>query len=334
MIGVSWRTPVEVVSEVKLTKDREVKGLWLREVNRPEINLNGNLLTVGSGGINFEYNEEQPYLWSGRITSSDSALTIKSTTHGRSEINEYGEVIRVNAHLNAAIENNGSHRVGLVLTGEKSKSEYGLVSLSGTQSNTFTGDVLIEGARNVLFLAKRDGATAIQSNVHVRRAGRLAISSSNQISDSSTVILAGNGSQFTFTTSSVDLTEKIHSLKVESGNGILNFAHWGKAPDNSNKTLFLDDLIINERASLRIVGWGAGRDHLLVRKDSKHLNDALKKLTIDGWGKNQIYLKSYDKDYWSIEAAPEPSTYGAIFGTLGFGVWAWRRRISKECRTG
>ncbi|KXU36460.1 hypothetical protein AXK11_04505 [Cephaloticoccus primus] len=67
---------------------------------------------------------------------------------------------------------------------------------------------------------------------------------------------------------------------------------------------------------------------MLVRKDSKHLADALKKITIDGWAKNQIYLKDYDKDYWSIEAAPEPATCGALLGALGLGLVAWRRRRS------
>jgi len=94
--------------------------------------------------------------------------------------------------------------------------------------------------------------------------------------------------------------------------------------------LILDDLIIKDGAALNILGWKEGRDYLLVHKDSKHLQDALKKLSIDGWGKNQIYLKSYDKDYWSIEAAPEPSTYGAIFGTVGLGIVALRRRRGAE----
>jgi len=96
--------------------------------------------------------------------------------------------------------------------------------------------------------------------------------------------------------------------------------------------LFLDDLIIDNGAALRISGWQADRDFLLVRKDSKHLKDSLKKITIDGWGKNQIYLKDYDDEYYSIEAAPEPSTYGAILGAAGLGFWCWRRRCIDRTR--
>jgi len=47
---------------------------------------------------------------------------------------------------------------------------------------------------------------------------------------------------------------------------------------------------------------------------------------INGWGKNQVYLKDYDKDYWSIEAAPEPSIYGGIFGIVGVAIVALRKR--------
>jgi len=125
-----------------------------------------------------------------------------------------------------------------------------------------------------------------------------------------------------------NLSEKVHALVVENSVGVFHFMHSDKFKDVSEKTLFLDDLIIKDGASLVIRSWEAGRDHFLVRKDSKFLDDALKKITIHGWGKNQIYLKEYDKDkdYWSIEAAPEPSTYGALLGVVSFGIVAWRRR--------
>jgi len=122
------------------------------------------------------------------------------------------------------------------------------------------------------------------------------------------------------------IREKIHALVVKEGTNRLVFYHPEDIRDNFKKTLLLDDLIISDDAFLRISGWEAGRDHLLVRKDSGHLADSLKKITIDGWGKNQVYLKDYDKDYWSIEAAPEPTTCGAILGTVGLGLFIYRRR--------
>jgi len=121
-------------------------------------------------------------------------------------------------------------------------------------------------------------------------------------------------------------TEKVHKLVVQSGNGILSFQHHADPKDQAKRLFYFDDLVIANGASLTVKTWKAGRDYFLVRKNSQHLKDALKKLMIEGWEKNQVYLKSYDKDYWSIEAAPESSTYGALFGALGFGLVVWRKR--------
>jgi len=206
-----------------------------------------------------------------------------------------------------------------------------MVRLGGKENNTFTGDVVVQGKFNSLFLSKQNGATAIQSRrIYVKAQGRLAIAKSDQIADSSTVTLIGNGSMLSFTGASgpsiVEKTrEKIHELVVESGKGIFSFMHSNKFKDVSEKTIILDDLIINDRASLRIIGWEEGRDHFLVRKDSKHLADAMKKISIDGLGENQIYLKDYGRDYWSIEAAPEPATCGAILSAVGTSLAIYRR---------
>jgi len=139
---------------------------------------------------------------------------------------------------------------------------------------------------------------------------------------------------FSFTGTRIDAKEKVHKLVVQSGNGILSFQHFEDAGDRAKRLFYFDDLIIANGASLSVRHWQAGRDYFLVRKNSPHLKDALKKLTIEGWAKNQVYLKDYDKDYWSIEAAPEPSTCGVLFGAIGFGIMTWRRRMSKEYSKG
>jgi len=318
-------TNVEVIGNVKLTADREVKGLLIDEKSSSAVNLNGKLMTVGAEGITFRYGEKQPYVRGGRITSSGANLVLKGKAFGSSQIDQFGNTVFINAHLNSAIQDHKNHRIGLVMTGSHPIGEMGLITLSGNQANTFTGDVIVEGS-NTLFLGKADGVTSIQGNAYVKNGGRLALSTSDQISDTATVTLSGNKSMFSFTGNAVDNVEKIHSLVVDRGSTVFNFVHPVRRPDDASRTLFLDDLIIKDGASLQMQGWKAGRDHLLVRKDSKHLEDALKKLSIDGWAKNQIYLKDYDKDYWSIEAAPEPSTYGAILGAVGLGIVALRKR--------
>jgi len=228
--------------------------------------------------------------------------------------------------MNAVIQDHKDHKVGLVMTGSHRLGEVGIISLNGGQENTFTGDVVVKGARNTLLLAKVSGVTSIQGNAYVNSGSRLGLGSSDQIKDTATVTLSGKSAMFSFTGNGRDASEKIHALVVESGPGIFSFSHPSKTKDNASRMLILDDLIIKDGATLRITAWEAGRDHLLVRKGSKHLTDALKKISIDGWEKNQIYLKHYDKEYWSIEAAPEPATYGAILGALGSGLVLWRKK--------
>ncbi|WP_156469195.1 PEP-CTERM sorting domain-containing protein [Cephaloticoccus primus] len=301
----------------------------MSEKNDSRVRLNDNLLTVGADGINANYNEPQIYFRGGRVTSSGSSLVIRSHTYGSAELGQYGEKVFYSFGIDAVISDNKNRKVGLVINGGHKAGERGLVSLFGERANTFTGDVIVEGEFNQLYLAKQNGVQAVRGNIYIKDKGAVVIDGSDQIADSSTVTLSGSYSTLRFIGTRKDIREKIKDLVVTNGQGVMNFTHDPRVPDDSSKkTLFLDDLIIKNGASLRIASWQAGRDHLLVRKDSKHLADALKKITIDGWAKNQIYLKDYDKDYWSIEAAPEPATCGALLGALGLGLVAWRRRRS------
>jgi len=336
-----WRrdSSYQVLGPINLTSDREVRGLWLEESisgkERGNVNLNNKLLTIGNVGINFIYSGHGASLHSGHITSSEAYLKISAHTSHSSDKDSDGNFIIYFAHINAVIQDHKNHKIGLFLTGTHPAGERGTVRLGGDKSNTFTGDVIVDGEMNILSLQKQNGATAIKGNSYVRNGGRLAIANSNQIADSATVTLSGNG-KLTFTNEPLDVSEKIHALRINDGVGVFNFIH-NSNPD-ARKMLFLDDLIIAQNASLRITEWKAGRDYFLVRKDSRYLDEALKRISIDGWAKNQIYLKSYNKDYWSIEAAPEPATYGAIFGVLGMGLVLFyhRRRSSRICggRTG
>jgi len=123
-----------------------------------------------------------------------------------------------------------------------------------------------------------------------------------------------------------DITETFHQLTVD-GRNVLDFGSGDSLGyKHGIRKLILDDLEILAGGHLGIRRWQSQRDFLLVRKDSKHLADAMKKITIDGWAENQVYLKDYDKDYWSIEAAPEPATYGALLSGLGLGFAVWRKR--------
>jgi len=303
----------------------------MTESNSPSINLSGKLLTLGEGGVKVNYNDTRLFIHSGRVTSTTSEIVIQSGTYGTGNRNEVGDLVNLSFSFSAAIQDHKDHKVGLVLRGKHPQGERGIVSLEGKDSNTFTGDTVVEGVYNSLALAKDNGTLAISGDVYVKAGAAINIVKSNQIADSSRLTLSGRRSIVAFSSKFVNLSEAIHELVIDGGEGVLNFGH---NPKNRNdyftKTLILDDLIIKDKASLRVIGWQEGRDHLLVRKDSQSLQDALRKISIDGWGNNQIYLKNYDKDYWSIEAAPEPSTYGAILGATALGIFAYRRKRERS----
>jgi len=92
------------------------------------------------------------------------------------------------------------------------------------------------------------------------------------------------------------------------------------------KPLYLDDLIIDDGSFIDITGWREGEDFFLVRKDSQHLSDSLKKIRFLGYAPNDLHLEEFNKDYWTISGAPEPATYGAVFGMLGLGIFIYRKR--------
>jgi len=65
-------------------------------------------------------------------------------------------------------------------------------------------------------------------------------------------------------------------------------------------------------------------DYLLVRKDSRHLYDALSPIRLEGRAEHRAWVA----DYWQvIPAFSEPATYGAILGAVGFGLFVWRKNL-------
>jgi len=77
---------------------------------------------------------------------------------------------------------------------------------------------------------------------------------------------------------------------------------------------------------LLVKEWLDGRDRLLVRKDSAHVRDSLTRIEFENHDTRTVNLRDYDTDYWEIYAlVPEPSTYGAILGSIGLVVVQWRR---------
>jgi len=174
------------------------------------------------------------------------------------------------------------------------------------------------------------GAVAINGDVTVKNGGGIKIYKNNQINDRSSITLKSidlNKSSHIDIggTDSSGVSERIGRLVIDYS-GIIDFDA-GNNDYHLQRSFYINDLIINPHSSLTIFGWQEGRDHLLVKRDSAHLEDALTKMIFKGYDQSNIHLESFDKDYWEISATPEPSTYGAILGAAGLILWAWRRKI-------
>jgi len=109
---------------------------------------------------------------------------------------------------------------------------------------------------------------------------------------------------------------------VVEGTSVLLF----KLGFSDKRFLYLDDLSIDKGAELDVQGWVEGTHFFLVRKTSRNLEDALNKIKFKGYDPSKIHLEDYSDEYWMINGAPEPATYGAglMLGVLG--LVCYRRR--------
>jgi len=287
---------------------REVNGI---EFSYADFYLNGQLLSVGSGGI--RAGEGISNIWGQGVTT---ALGDTLIFHSKSGANN---ALRIEGQ----IDDNSKGKVGILVKNLNPKSDIpGIIRISENYNNHFTGDVVVEGKGSNLYLGKIGGALAVGSNIYVRNGGVVGLEGSYQIADTSTVTLQGKGSTFMLNNVNYGLLEKFRSLVVE-GEGHVLFSR--KANSGYAKTLIIDELLVAEGSILNVDGWDANSDLFLVKKEAKNV-DALKRIQFTGRNQNIVELINYDRDYWKLYAAPEPSTYGAIFGAVGLGLAVWRKR--------
>jgi len=118
-----------------------------------------------------------------------------------------------------------------------------------------------------------------------------------------------------------------YSLHVE-GRGTLDFVGGTESAPNM---LYLEEFTLEdfETTMLFIRNWEDQRDVLLVRHDATNiaLIDAefLSRINFEGYDTPAQWVY-WSNEYWEIKPFPEPSTYGAILGAVGFGLVIWRRR--------
>jgi len=216
-----------------------------------------------------------------------------------------------------------SGNTGLRVLGAHTQNGAAVVYLSGSQNNTFTGDVHVSGGNNYLALKKTGGAIAVQGNIFVNSWAVLRLDESQQVRFTSNVTLTNATLYHSITQK--DLTTRLHRLTVSGEIGVVSFGSEGTHVHK--RYLYLDELVIQGKAHIEVNEWAPGRDFFLVRKtmNKKQLDALMSKIIFRGWLPGRTHLESYDKDYWAISGTPEPETYGAILGAVGLGIVAWRR---------
>jgi len=228
--------------------------------------------------------------------------------------------------IRSPIINNGSSRVGLNITAAwNAQAE---VEFEASSSNTFTGDTNVTGNANIN-LIKRGGAIAISGNLNIRDGASVHIYDHEQIANHVRVSLTSRGkaSSLNFVGSiypGARLNETIHELVVD-GNGAIDFGSQDSNYTHGQRYLYLDDLIVGNFSTLKILGWRDKRDYLLVKKSSWHLEDALKRMEFAGYKRYNIHKESFNWEYWAISATPEPATYGALLTAVLVSLRLFRK---------
>jgi len=108
------------------------------------------------------------------------------------------------------------------------------------------------------------------------------------------------------------------------GNAIID---WYGGEVGKANILWIDFLLpLRGEEQLLMRNWYQYEDILLVRKDG--IMKGGLPIIFEGYEDFPVLAIDYDANYFQITPfhAPEPSTYGAILGAFGLGLWGWRRR--------
>jgi len=141
--------------------------------------------------------------------------------------------------------------------------------------------------------------------------------------DQAILQLGGNGPNY-----GAGTKQKLTELRIE-GRGTID---WRGGEVGLANILWIDKLTFSSTSDrLFIRNWYEYEDLFLVRKEGFH-TDLLPQIIFEGYQDYETTWKAYDDTYIQITpwGAPEPSTYGAILGTVGIGLWTWRKRRQKR----
>jgi len=343
--GTAWTTTSNInIGSANRTLDQSRTVHSLR-VGSGDLNLAGHELTLNSGGLLFATGAAGKLSGGGSITTT-SGGTIYAHVYGG------GSTGTGTAEINARITGN----VDFVKTGTET------LRLTSDGTSNFR-NIYVHGGRLELDLG-------INGRIHTT--GKIIVGDlsgtdvlrlpkyNNQLTGSRHIVLRGGDYgagvlEFALkdaglpgTTAFAGTTHRLNKLEVQ-GHGIIDFK--GGEVGMANY-LYIDELIIGVGSKLTVRNWFEGEDYLLVHRskyaeytytDPSGLNGGIvgnthQRIEFEGYG--FLYIAHYNEDYYEITPFPrtnvtyypEPSTYGAIFGVIGLGLLAWRRRKQPPLR--
>jgi len=213
-----------------------------------------------------------------------------------------------NFELSGVVGNSG-------VAGQITKGGSGILTLSGSAENVYTGLTTVSGG--TLRLDKSSG-NAIIGNVTVSSGGTLLLARSNQVDSGTgdTVTLSGGTIQ-----RASGVSETFGNLNVTSSS-VINFG--GTAQSN-----FLEFGSVTGGGSLIVASFLNGNQFKFAAADLVAGTAIANSFTYAG---SDARSYSFSGSTFTITAIPEPSTYLAAAGLFALFLWPIRRRLLKDAK--
>jgi autotransporter-associated beta strand protein len=271
------------------------------------VTANGALGNISGGATldlkNVAYSAAQPLTANG-----SSTLAVSSGTSSFA-----GPISLSGSQLNVNVTGTLLTLSGVISGGsgeDLAKSGAGTLTLSGTTSNTYGGNTLINAG--TLILAKTAGLNAIAGGqITIGASGVLRLGASNQIANG--VDMQLNGGTFALN----NFSETLGKLDLSANGGTIDFGGTAAA------LVFAKSAGENwNGGTLGITNYTTASNSLRFGSDNSGLTSSqLASIIFEGYGLGaQIDANGF------VTPVPEPATYAALFGAVALVVAGYRRR--------